>query len=537
MVSPVAGETFTAPATLRLVAAAYDPAVFINSPRDGLGSNAAKVQFFVDDSLVLEVEGSAAEYFVFKGFVNGVEAGQRRAWARAIYTNPNEVLDSPPIVVDVAASPPYGRIVNLEKDLTIGGRGYELIGTRESRIRVNGNGHRIVSAPAGSGSIVLQYVDFFDLGDRQATHVPGIDLATRSGLVIEDCVFDSSNPLRLGVEGAAPARVRANTWRSNMRQPLGQSPDGRGNGSFAIVVFRGGSSGTKVVQGNNVGAGWLLFESTRSWVVGGGAASDGNVLIGPRVGIFVDQSRDIQIRRNYSHHVYFGGWSQGSNFELGGVATVIAEHNVIVGSSWPVRGVGGEFRYNLVLEAGHQWLWADHEGANVHHNLFVGGDNDVGGIYVPYLVNNVRIANNTIDLVGGSLGPAIRIADGNVTLNSNLFLNASSPAVRLDRGTLAADYNLFWRRPSMAYSDGRIPPHDADGDPQLQGFGEGGFPFDESLIWTRAASPHHILAHYRSLYAPRPGSAVTGKGDPSARVGNTIGAISAAADSFDRFGR
>jgi hypothetical protein len=537
MVSPVAGETFTSPATLRLVAAAHDPNVFINSPRDGRGGNAARVQFFVDDSIVLEVDGSEADYYVFKGFVSGVAAGRRRAWARAIYTNPAQVLDSAPVLIDVASPPTYGRIVNLERDLTIPSTGYELIGTPESRIRVNGNGRRIVSASGGSGAIVLQHVDFFDIGDRASPDAPGIDLNTTRGLVIEHCVFDGSNPLRLAVDGKAPARMRANTWRSNMRQPLGQNPDGRGNGSFAVVVFRGGSSGTKVVQGNNVGAGWLLFESTRSWLVGGEAASDGNILIGPRVGIFVDRSQDIQLRRNYSHHIYFGGWSQGNNFELGGAATVTAEHNVIVGGSWPVRGVGGEFRYNLVLDAGHQWLWADGSGANVHHNLFVGGENDVGGIYVPYFVLNVRIANNTIDLGDGSRGTAMRIGDGRVSLTSNIVMNASSPAIRIDGGTLAADYNLFWRRPSIAYSDGRTPAHDSGGDPRLPGFSAARFAIDESRLWTRTASPYEILRHYRTLYTPGPGSAATGAGDPSAGAGNSIGAISGLADGVDRFGR
>src|SRR5262249_5593891 len=150
------------------------------------------------------------------------------------------------------------------------------------------------------------------------------DVTTSGQLTIENCIFDNSNALRLTVEGAAPATVRANTWRSNMRQPLGQNPDGNGNPSFPVVVFRGGSSGTKVVQGSNVGAGWLLFDTTQSWLVGGDGPNDGNVLIGPRVGIFADRSQDIRIRRNYSHHIYYGGWSQGSNFELGGVASVTA---------------------------------------------------------------------------------------------------------------------------------------------------------------------------------------------------------------------
>ena len=42
MVAPNQGETFTAPATLRLVAAAHDASVYNNYPTSGLGGNAAK---------------------------------------------------------------------------------------------------------------------------------------------------------------------------------------------------------------------------------------------------------------------------------------------------------------------------------------------------------------------------------------------------------------------------------------------------------------------------------------------------------------
>ena len=85
-------------------------------------------------------------------------------------------------------------------------------------------------------------------------------------------------------------------------------------------------------------------------------------------------------------------------------------------------GVGGDFRYNLVLEAGHQWLWANHDNAYVHHNVFAGGDNDVGGIYVLYGVKNVRIQNNTIDgLDGADLKTGVNVSDGSVSVMSNLF--------------------------------------------------------------------------------------------------------------------
>jgi hypothetical protein len=83
----------------------------------------------------------------------------------------------------------------------------------------------------------------------------------------------------------------------------------------------------------------------------------------------------ITISRNYSHHVYFGGWSQGNNFELGAANNnVLVEHNVVRDSSWAVRDVACEFRYNLVLGAGHQWMWITADNANVHHNVFAGGD-------------------------------------------------------------------------------------------------------------------------------------------------------------------
>jgi hypothetical protein len=537
MVAPVAGESFTAPASLRLVAAGRDPNVFTNYPRDGLGGNAAKVQFFVDDAVVLEVDGAQAEYFVFKGFTSGVAAGVRRVWARAIYTDPALVLDSVPALVNVAAPPSYERTIDLQGDLTVGGAAYEL-GAAGGRLRVNGNGHRIVSSGT-STSIALRNVDFFDVGDRASTSTPGIDLATDAGLVVEGCTFDGSNTVRFTVGGAAPATVRRNTFRSNMRQPLGQQPDANGSGSFPAVVFRGMSTASKVFQGNNVGAGWVLFETTRSWLIGGDASSDGNVLIGPRVGIYVNRSQDIQIRRNFSHHVYYGGWSQGSNFELGGTAGLTAEHNVIVGSSWPVRGVAGELRYNLVLEAGHQWLWADHSGANVHHNVFIGGDNDVGGIYVLYDPRNVRLRNNTFDGLDGSIfGAAIKLSNGEVSMTSNLFLNMPRTPVDLDGGTLAADYNLFWNSASPAYSDGRSPAHDVSRDPLLADPAQASIELDGSLVWTRALTVGEILARYRARYAPGAGSPAHDAGDPEGGAGNDIGAIGGGApNAADLFGR
>jgi hypothetical protein len=539
MVIPVNGESFTAPASLRLIAAGRDPNIDTNNPAPGLGGNAAKVQFFVDDGMVLEVAGSSAEYWIFQGFTGGVTSGLRRVWARAIYTNPDLVLDSDPVLVRVDAPPSYAQTVNLSGDLTLSGPSYSLEGTATARLRVNGNGHRIVTAPGAATAIRFRYVDFFGMGDPSSTATPGIDVATDGSLEVTGCNFDGSNIVQLAVTGAAPATVRGNNFRSNMRQPIGQNPGAAPTGpSYPVVVLRGISTGTKVFQGNNVGAGWVFLSGTRGWLVGGDADADGNVLVGARVGIYADASQDLQIRRNYSHHIYYGGWSQGSNFELGGIASLTAEHNVVAGSSWPVRGVAGEFRYNLVLEAGHQWMWADHSGAYVHHNVFVGGDADIGGIFALYSPTGVRIQNNTIDGLGGdSVFAALRLTNGSVSLSSNLILNVRPIPVRIDGGSLEADYNLFWNCGTPFYSDGRAPAHDVLASPLLQGPPSTTYPFDETALWMRTLTVRQVLAQYRMMYMPGAGSPAIDAGDPAGGAGNDIGAIGAGTPNpADRFG-
>jgi hypothetical protein len=543
MISPSAGESFTAPATLRLIANGYDQNVFTNEPVDGKGTNASKVQFFVDDDVVFEMDGAEAEFSIFKGFVSGIAAGEHRVWARAIYVDPELVLDSEPRLITVNEPPAYGMTVDLDADVVLSGaQGYELIGTADSRIRLNGNGYRITAEEGTSGPFTLQFVDVFDVGNTADTSEPGVDVATSGAVTVEDSIFDSSNPVQVTLQGAATASVQRNVFRSNMRQPLGQQP--RGPDSYASSIWRGDSTGAKVFAGNNVGAGWVQFENTQGWIVGGDTDADSNVLIGPRVGIYVESSSDIQIRRNYSHHDYHGAWSQGSNFELGGIATLTAEHNVIFGSSWPVRGVGGEFRYNAVLDAGHQWLWGDHSDSSIHHNLFVGGQCDVAGIMVLYESMNVNISNNTFDgLLNDDVVTYIGLDEGTLSVFSNAFLNAPDvPSVRVSDGTtLAADYNLFFNLGTQNYSDARAPEHDVAGgvqtDPMLTDPPTELIELDEAAIWKRDTTAADVLRLYGERYTPLAGSPLIDSGDPAGGVGNDVGAIGAGtANAADLFG-
>jgi hypothetical protein len=530
MVSPTGGEQFTAPASLRLMAAAHDPNVFTNTPTAGHGGNAASVQFFVDDAMVLTIDGLTAEYWVFKGFTSGVAAGQHRVWARAIYTAPAEQLDSPPMIVTVADAPSYASTVDLSADVTVGSAGYSLAGTAAGRIRLNGNGHRIV----GRGDLTLQFVDVFDLGSTADPGQLAIDVPTMGAVTIEDCNFDGSNAVRLSLEAAATASIRRNTFRSNMRMPLGQLPGGPD--SRSVVQLAGTSTGAKVFAGNNVGAGWIELGNVRNWTVGGDTDADSNVLIGPRVGIYVNNSSTVDVRRNFSHHVYYGGWSQGSNFELGGSPSITVEHNVIYGSSWPVRGAGCEFRYNLVLDAGHEWLWPEPNGS-IHHNLFVGGENDVGGIFLTYNHSGIKFFNNTLDGFQG-WSTAVEFQMGSMSVTSNAFVNVpAGTTVAIKGGTLTTDYNFFDRAQATNYSDGRQPAHDVGGNAMLAMPGQT-FTLDESAIWQRGMTTAAVLALYRTRYTPGSVSPLVDTGDPAGGAGNDIGAVGAGtANANDKFGK
>lgn len=534
MIAPSSGELFLSPATLRLVGSARDPNVYTNSPSPGLGGNASKAQFFVDDTMVLEMLGSNAEYWIFKGFISAIPAGRHRVWVRGIYVSPADVLDSAPMIVDVVDPPAYAQTVTLSADVALSGSaGYELVGSPGARIRLNGNGHKIGGTT--SGPLTLKFVDVVDLGDRADTGSPSINVTTTGAVTIEDSAFETSNPVRVSPETAS---LRRNLFRSNMRQPIGQYPGPPS--SHPAVQVGGSTTGAKVFAGNNVGAGWVQIDAARNWLVGGDADGDSNILIGPRVGISVQNSTGIQVRRNYSHHVYTGGWSQGANFELQGSPNMTVEHNVISGSSWPVRGVGCEFRYNLVLDAGHQWLWADTSGGYVHHNVFAGGDSDVGGVYALYNPQNVRILNNTFDGQGrSSISAILKMTGGTVTLASNLFLNDPNPSpVSISGGTLTADYNLFHNTAAPNYSDGRAPAHDLMGNPMLTAPPAVPFDLDESGLWRRTVTVRDTLSLYRTRYQPKPGSPAIDAGDPAGGSGNDVGAVgSGAVNAADRFGQ
>ncbi len=116
------------------------------------------------------------------------------------------------------------------------------------------------------------------------------------------------------------------------------------------------------------------------------------------------------LRGNYSQHNYPHRFSEGENFQLDGDG-FLAEHNVIRSSSWPVRGMGGELRYNLIDASGNsdQVLQGPMSNANIHHNIFSFTVSQTlyspgAGLRLIYNVDNVQFHNNVMDGGGAFMG-------------------------------------------------------------------------------------------------------------------------------------
>lgn len=547
IITPVDGETFIHDQIdLRFTGVGRDTSNWQNE------NAAQQVEFRIDGTTVLTVPYSDSDhrdYWVYFGWLNDytLEPGDHTIDVVAKMLD-NSYRYSRVITIHVVERS-YATTVNLTGDVTPAElatlAGGSMVGTSGSRIKVNGAGHRIV-LNSGSASFDWQYVDFHNIGGTDRT-IDGISITTTGNATIKNCRFDYCNPFYLSLGGTATAVIRDNVWPSNVRQPIGQNPLPSG-GSYPAIYMRGSSTGNKVFAGNRMGAGWLDFDTVDHWTVGGSADADGNVFIGARVGVFFGflgsgANTNCAVKRNYLRHIYFGGWSQASLLELG-QDNIFVQHNVIIGSSWPVRGCTGEFCYNLVVITREEgYVWVD-TNAWVHHNVFIGWPGSRQGIANQYASNGIKLQNNTFDGISGDGISSAVGSDGNEIIDSNIFtrltFGTSSWCVEIIGGSPTTDYNLFHDVETPYYEDSRNPTHDVNNsDPLFDNPAPFLIEWDEGPIWEGTAVTRDVLIAYRYRYTPDAGSPALGAGSTATfGSGNCIGAIGAtgAAAAYDKYG-
>jgi len=459
----------------------------------------------------------------------------------------------------------------------VGSDDVEIGGTTPCRIL--GNGHGIVSQGPFSGRLHIHDCDFVGLGSVDAPAI-AVEVAEPGSLVIERSTFSRSGGIELTNDDNTTTIFRDNVIFEDAALRLDPASDA----ATPAFKARGQSPAQKLFQGNRVYRGGLWLESS-GWLVGGSTDAESNVLIGLRAGVEV-AAAGIVVRGNYVHDEHLTGAGDESCIATDySVSDALAEHNVLRRGTWVVRGFGGEFRYNAVLDADNlAFVQQPFEGTRLHHNLFVmcspasGGAQIQGGIeLVNARASGIEIFNNTFDGGGTAIrfgGPAVSIESGSFldSLRSNLITsfwlsaNAGDAVVRPGptEGSSAmavrlgyADYNLFdnvneatlrnygvsvaglRERSDAGFAlNDALPGGSIDQQigPSLTAAGAC-VPMSDDDFRAGRITVSQVLAAFRAAYTPLAESPALAGGDPQDGAGNFIGAVGDGTLAGDRFGR
>ncbi len=442
-----------------------------------------------------------------------------------------------------------------------------------TNVAVRGNGHTVKvkgkltirnSLITGLGS--MKIVDPSNADPNSVVMVPGLTGSLSSDVDIQDSVFEATGAVHLGISGG-DVTIRGNEFRaSNFIKFVPSKPE-----CSPVILISGKTTGTKLFQSNRIGAGIVRFEGASGWLIGGESDALSNIMIGPRCVLALANCRDMRVIGNYIHHDYRGTWSQGFNFYCENSDNILAEHNVLRASSWPLQTFGGEFRYNLMIDSGHNWVRTLTSNTQFHHNVLVHTGDPYGtgigsGLWLYNGRKDVAIYNNTFD--GGAPvakdfdAPIISLSTGCTlsTLRNNVFtgvnrINSLARKAIVARGgsekdneprVAYADYNCFFN--PQATGAGNYDPginerpaagaHDIQADPK---FAQGPiipYGVNEADVWAGKFKVSEVLALYRQRYAPVADSPLLNGGDPADGKNSYIGAIGPGKDApDDLFGR
>jgi hypothetical protein len=471
-----------------------------------------------------------------------------------------------------------GDVLGIGENLILSGDDVlDVRGTAEKPCRIDANCQQIKTTPDWRGWIKVSHCEFRSLGSAK---LPALDLTAYGDgdqIVIENSEFHACGAIHLTNNENSGTIFRNNILHANSMVPVTNLPSESPPGFRAT----GRSRARKVFQGNQVRRSIVQFENTHNWLVGGDKDDDANLLIGMRASLSIHASSKMHVRGNYIHtEIPSFRWSQVHALAVvSPCPDLIVEHNIIRHGQWVVRGITGEFRYNLVLDAdGHNFIVGPAGKCHIHHNIFARyctvDPNLNATIGVIYKADDIQIYNNTFDGGGKDIArrwhvPVIEVGPQAflTSLRNNVFFNhptkfASGTAIvrpgfteKLTTPGPArlgyADYNLFHnpdaadkRRYALSVSskiegaEAGFAKHDVAGEPKFKGPLPTRFPFSDEDILARKTTVARILGHYREAYAPAPDSPLLNAGDPADGVGAFIGAIGSGKDGpNDGFGR
>lgn len=458
---------------------------------------------------------------------------------------------------------PAGETLTLTEDLELKGEQKLLVqGTAEKRCTIVGNGHSIKSGGWLAGRLAIEHCDLKGLG------VTTLRAGGKSEIVISDSTFEACDAVNVWTDDLATARIVGNTYLANCTVPVDKALE-KSKPSFHVY---GNSTAPKVFQGNRVYRSQLRIEAM-NWQV------EGNIFIGFRTGIFAFGKGNV-VRNNYTHCLMprtpeYPYWSQVSTFTTAKGA--LAEDNVIRDGEWIVQFVEGEFRRNVICDINDHNFLRNASTGRIHHNIFVAGkpDHPPGSmsacIFIVYEPKQgeegCEIFNNTFDAGGTMNVPGVEVNPGGFvkSVRNNVFYNfghkenylRSAQAMIRPCWTEAltepypvrlgySDYNLFYSPGAKVHRNYALGVKDkterkdagfglndlprggaanAQVDPKFKGPIPAEFAFKDEDIKAGKVTVAQMLAFYRDVYTPAPGSPLIGAGDPADGEGTSIGAV------------
>ncbi|MGA9672940.1 MAG: IPT/TIG domain-containing protein, partial [Terracidiphilus sp.] len=415
--SPASGMHFFAPGTIRIYADPFDP--------NAADPDTITVTYLVNGQAVGTFTGTDAQNGTYPFTVTNLAAGTYVITGQI--TASGKVVTSAPVTVFVDNLPATsGQVYNLAANATLSGsQTATYSGTAANPCLINGNGFQITSASGFTGSLNISNCIVRNLG---TANNPSINVSVNgSGSIqLSNNIFETFGTVSVATSNQGQIVVRGNEFRENTLVPVTHLPIEYGGETLPVFQASGTSSAQQYFQGNNVGLSTVYFQNTQNWLIGGNSDADSNIMIGVRCGFTVDGSTNMVLRGNYSQHNYPHRMSQGNNFQLDGDGFLV-EHNIIRSSSWPVRGMGGELRYNLIDASGNsdEIIGGPMSNVNIHHNVI---DFTVSqtlyspgtGLYLLYSVDGVQFHNNTMD--GG--GTYMDFAGSPVSATSGAFIGS-----------------------------------------------------------------------------------------------------------------
>ncbi len=480
-----------------------------------------------------------------------------------------------------------GETLDLSEDLVLAGDDtLEIQGTPDRGCTLKGNHHAIRTSGEWTGRIRIAHGAVQDLGERAAFNAQGrvtsqalaleIAASKSAEVAIEDSTFAASSSIRLRLDGQSSARIVNNLFKEDSLVSVDKAREK----SHPMVEASGNSTAPKLFQGNRIYRSGIHITG-KNWKIGGEKDSESNLIIGLRAALDAFGEGAV-VRGNYVHVLMprtaeYPYWSQVSTFTTAKGA--LAEQNVIRDGEWIVQFVEGEFRNNLICDINDHNLLRNASTGRIHHNIFVAGKPDhppgsmSGCIFIVYAPKEgeqgAEIFNNTFDAGGTMNVPGLEMNPGGFvkSLRNNVYYNFghtekfgkggqamirpiwSEPITDPPPSQLGyADYNAFYspiakvkknyaigvqgksERKDAGFALNDLPrggqPNDQV-DPKFKGPIPTAFAFSDDDIKSGKVTVSQILAFYRDVYTPAPGSPLIDAGDPADGDGTDIGAVDA----------